>query len=177
LSWAETRKNFPLGPLPSHVRIVGSVPGLLMRTSSARAVPSGACPVSPQAIRRVSSGVPAGAAGKCRGDRRLRLTVLCKPGAPQAVLFGSRQCLWDPYVLDDAASLTDLRPKGRRGNRGMDYAVRRARTADVRAIRALVDANASSGRLLDKATSSRTCKSSGSLAPRKAKSLAAAHFM
>lgn len=34
----------------------------------------------------------------------------------------------------------------------MDYVVRRARTADVRAIRALVDANASSGRLLDKAT-------------------------
>ena len=34
----------------------------------------------------------------------------------------------------------------------MDYAVRRAKTADVRAIRALVDANASSGRLLDKAT-------------------------
>ena len=34
----------------------------------------------------------------------------------------------------------------------MDYAVRRARTPDVRAIRALVDANAQSGRLLDKAT-------------------------
>src|ERR1700740_3734863 len=34
----------------------------------------------------------------------------------------------------------------------MDYAVRRAKTADVRAIRVLVDANASSGRLLDKAT-------------------------
>lgn len=34
----------------------------------------------------------------------------------------------------------------------MDYAVRRARTPDVRAIRTLVDANAQSGRLLDKAT-------------------------
>jgi amino-acid N-acetyltransferase len=34
----------------------------------------------------------------------------------------------------------------------MDYTVRRARTADVRAIRALIDANASSGRLLDKPT-------------------------
>ena len=34
----------------------------------------------------------------------------------------------------------------------MDYAVRRARTQDVRAIRALIDANAASGRLLDKAT-------------------------
>lgn len=34
----------------------------------------------------------------------------------------------------------------------MDYTLRRARTADVRAIRALVDANASSGRLLDKPT-------------------------
>lgn len=34
----------------------------------------------------------------------------------------------------------------------MDYAVRRARTADVREIRALVDANARSGRLLDKPT-------------------------
>jgi amino-acid N-acetyltransferase len=35
---------------------------------------------------------------------------------------------------------------------GMDYAVRRARTSDVRAIRALVDANVGSGRLLDKPT-------------------------
>jgi amino-acid N-acetyltransferase len=34
----------------------------------------------------------------------------------------------------------------------MDYAVRRAKTADVRAIRALVDANVDSGRLLDKPT-------------------------
>lgn len=34
----------------------------------------------------------------------------------------------------------------------MDYAVRRARTRDVPAIRALVDANAKSGRLLDKPT-------------------------
>jgi amino-acid N-acetyltransferase len=34
----------------------------------------------------------------------------------------------------------------------MDYAVRRARTSDVRAIRALVDANAQSRRLLDKPT-------------------------
>lgn len=34
----------------------------------------------------------------------------------------------------------------------MDYAVRRARTSDVRAIRALVDANVKSGRLLDKPT-------------------------
>ena len=34
----------------------------------------------------------------------------------------------------------------------MDYAVRRARTRDVRAIRALIDASAGSGRLLDKAT-------------------------
>jgi amino-acid N-acetyltransferase len=34
----------------------------------------------------------------------------------------------------------------------MDYTVSRARTADVRAIRALIDANASSGRLLDKPT-------------------------
>jgi len=34
----------------------------------------------------------------------------------------------------------------------MDYVVRRARTADVRVIRALVDANAKSGRLLDKPT-------------------------
>ena len=34
----------------------------------------------------------------------------------------------------------------------MDYAVRRARTGDVCAIRALVDANVKSGRLLDKPT-------------------------
>jgi amino-acid N-acetyltransferase len=34
----------------------------------------------------------------------------------------------------------------------MGYAVRRAQTGDVRAIRALVDANAASGRLLDKPT-------------------------
>lgn len=34
----------------------------------------------------------------------------------------------------------------------MDYAVRRARTRDIRAIRVLVDANSESGRLLDKAT-------------------------
>jgi amino-acid N-acetyltransferase len=34
----------------------------------------------------------------------------------------------------------------------MDYAIRRARTSDVRAIRALVDAHAQSGRLLDKPT-------------------------
>jgi amino-acid N-acetyltransferase len=34
----------------------------------------------------------------------------------------------------------------------MHYAVRRARTRDVRAIRALVDAHATSGRLLDKPT-------------------------
>jgi amino-acid N-acetyltransferase len=34
----------------------------------------------------------------------------------------------------------------------MDYAVRRAKTSDVRAIRALVDANVKSGRLLDKPT-------------------------
>jgi amino-acid N-acetyltransferase len=34
----------------------------------------------------------------------------------------------------------------------MDYAVRRAKTGDVRAIRALVDANVDSGRLLDKPT-------------------------
>ena len=34
----------------------------------------------------------------------------------------------------------------------MDYGVRRARTSDVLAIRALVDANVNSGRLLDKAT-------------------------
>lgn len=34
----------------------------------------------------------------------------------------------------------------------MEYLVRRARTADVRAIRELVDANAKSGRLLDKPT-------------------------
>jgi amino-acid N-acetyltransferase len=34
----------------------------------------------------------------------------------------------------------------------MQYTVRRARTQDVRAIRALVDANARSGRLLDKPT-------------------------
>src|SRR5271165_4912274 len=34
----------------------------------------------------------------------------------------------------------------------MDYAVRVARTGDVRAIRALIDASAGSGRLLDKAT-------------------------
>lgn len=34
----------------------------------------------------------------------------------------------------------------------MDYAIRRARTTDVRAIRALVDAHAQSRRLLDKAT-------------------------
>lgn len=34
----------------------------------------------------------------------------------------------------------------------MDYAVRRARTGDVRGIRSLVDANALSGRLLDKPT-------------------------
>jgi amino-acid N-acetyltransferase len=34
----------------------------------------------------------------------------------------------------------------------MEYTVRRARTGDVRAIRALIDANAPSGRLLDKAT-------------------------
>jgi amino-acid N-acetyltransferase len=34
----------------------------------------------------------------------------------------------------------------------MQYTIRRARTPDVRAIRALIDANAPSGRLLDKAT-------------------------
>ncbi|MGH3301846.1 MAG: amino-acid N-acetyltransferase [Streptosporangiaceae bacterium] len=34
----------------------------------------------------------------------------------------------------------------------MDYAVRRARTSDMRAIRALLDANVKSGRLLDKPT-------------------------
>ncbi|HEY2553151.1 MAG TPA: amino-acid N-acetyltransferase [Streptosporangiaceae bacterium] len=34
----------------------------------------------------------------------------------------------------------------------MEYTVRRARTADVRGIRSLVDANVSSGRLLDKPT-------------------------
>jgi amino-acid N-acetyltransferase len=34
----------------------------------------------------------------------------------------------------------------------VDYAVRRAKTSDVAAIRALVDANVDSGRLLDKAT-------------------------
>jgi amino-acid N-acetyltransferase len=34
----------------------------------------------------------------------------------------------------------------------MEYTVRRARTADVRGIRALIDANVSSGRLLGKAT-------------------------
>jgi amino-acid N-acetyltransferase len=34
----------------------------------------------------------------------------------------------------------------------MEYAVRRAQTRDVRAIRALIDANVASGRLLDKAT-------------------------
>jgi amino-acid N-acetyltransferase len=34
----------------------------------------------------------------------------------------------------------------------MDYAVRRAKTSDVRTIRALVDANVDSGRLLDKPT-------------------------
>jgi amino-acid N-acetyltransferase len=38
------------------------------------------------------------------------------------------------------------------GGLWMDYAIRRARTSDVRAIRALVDANATSGRLLDKPT-------------------------
>jgi amino-acid N-acetyltransferase len=34
----------------------------------------------------------------------------------------------------------------------MQYAIRRARTSDVRRIRALIDANVASGRLLDKAT-------------------------
>jgi len=34
----------------------------------------------------------------------------------------------------------------------VDYAVRRARTGDIRAIRALIDANVQSGRLLDKPT-------------------------
>jgi amino-acid N-acetyltransferase len=34
----------------------------------------------------------------------------------------------------------------------MRYAIRRAQTRDVRAIRALIDANSASGRLLDKAT-------------------------
>ncbi len=34
----------------------------------------------------------------------------------------------------------------------MQYAIRRARTSDVRAIRALIDANVASGRLLDKPT-------------------------
>jgi amino-acid N-acetyltransferase len=34
----------------------------------------------------------------------------------------------------------------------MQYSIRRARTRDVRAIRALIDANAASGRLLNKAT-------------------------
>jgi amino-acid N-acetyltransferase len=38
------------------------------------------------------------------------------------------------------------------GDFWMDYGVRRARTTDVRAIRALVDANVKSGRLLDKPT-------------------------
>jgi amino-acid N-acetyltransferase len=41
---------------------------------------------------------------------------------------------------------------GTEAARKMDYAIRRAKTADVRAIRALVDANARSGRLLDKPT-------------------------
>jgi amino-acid N-acetyltransferase len=34
----------------------------------------------------------------------------------------------------------------------MDYVIRRARTRDVRAVRALIDAHVASGRLLDKAT-------------------------
>jgi amino-acid N-acetyltransferase len=34
----------------------------------------------------------------------------------------------------------------------MDYTIRRARTPDVRVIRRMIDANAASGRLLDKAT-------------------------
>src|SRR5215469_10839513 len=38
------------------------------------------------------------------------------------------------------------------GELWMDYGVRRARTSDVRAIRDLLDANVTSGRLLDKPT-------------------------
>jgi amino-acid N-acetyltransferase len=41
---------------------------------------------------------------------------------------------------------------GKRGANAMNYRIRRARTGDVRAIRALLDANVSSGRLLDKPT-------------------------
>jgi len=57
----------------------------------------------------------------------LRLTARCDPGPASAGLIAETGC-W------------------------MDYGVRRARTSDVRAIRALVDANVKSGRLLDKPT-------------------------
>jgi amino-acid N-acetyltransferase len=45
-----------------------------------------------------------------------------------------------------------VRHDTRGGGLCMDYGVRRARTSDVRAIRALVDSNVKSGRLLDKPT-------------------------
>jgi amino-acid N-acetyltransferase len=50
-----------------------------------------------------------------------------------------------PKNHPSAAAATKVAP-------GMDYAVRRARTGDVRAIRALVDAHAQTGSVLDKPT-------------------------
>jgi amino-acid N-acetyltransferase len=65
--------------------------------------------------------------------------------------------VWDAGSRADSPDFLKSRGDSRpgitdEGGWWMDYAVRRARTSDVRAIRALVDANARSGRLLDKAT-------------------------
>jgi amino-acid N-acetyltransferase len=64
------------------------------------------------------------------------------------------QCLPRAAVqqLAPVSGRGSMQPAGDGGWHQMDYTVRRARTADVRAIRALIDANASSGRLLDKPT-------------------------
>jgi len=70
--------------------------------------------------------------------------------------------VWDADIQGDTPRIPPREvnlSEGRRLSGGgtkaalwMDYSVRRAKTADVRAIRALVDANATSGRLLDKPT-------------------------
>lgn len=62
---------------------------------------------------------------------------------------------WDADIRRDNAPIllkTPQRLAATEAAPRMDYAVRRARTGDVRAIRSLVDANALSGRLLDKPT-------------------------
>src|ERR1700744_6801708 len=72
--------------------------------------------------------------------------------------LGDRNGATVPVFLDTSTirfiSAAKRGPAGSGGYRGtaMEYAVRRARTADVPGIRSLVDANVSSGRLLGKAT-------------------------